>query len=69
MATTKQDESVTSARTLPDTRGWRRWPSDRVRAVMEQVDDSTELWDSMADELAEREHEHEVRVLNGGILP
>jgi hypothetical protein len=36
---------------------------------MEQLDDSTELWDDMADELAEREHELEVRVLNGGILP
>ncbi len=58
-----------TARTVPDVHGWRRWPSDRVRATIELLDDSTELWDAMADELAERDHEHEVRVLNGGVLP
>ena len=26
---------------------------------MDQIDDTTELWDDMADELAEREHEYE----------
>jgi hypothetical protein len=52
-----------------DTRGWRRWQSARIEAVMAQIDDSSELWDDMANELTEREHEHQVRVLNGGILP
>lgn len=51
------------------TRGWRRWPSERIEKALEQVDDSTELWDQMSDELAERQHEHEVRILNGGVLP
>lgn len=52
-----------------DTRGWRRWPSDRIEKALEHIDDSTDLWDKMSDELSEREHEYETRVLNGGVLP
>lgn len=52
-----------------DTRGWRRGPSERIETAMTQIDDSTELWDNMANELTEREHEDQVRILNGGVLP
>lgn len=52
-----------------DTRGWRRWPSERIEAAMTQIDDSTQLWDDMSNELIEREHEDQVRILNGGVLP
>ena len=48
---------------------WCRWPSARIAAALEELDDSTELSDAMQDELAEREHEHELRVNNGGVLP
>lgn len=54
---------------LIDVTGWRRWPASRIEAVMERIDDSTELWDLMGDELDKRDHEHDVRVLNGGVLP
>lgn len=54
---------------LIDVAGWRRWPADRIQAVMERIDDCTELWDSMGEELDQRDHEHDVRVLNGGVLP
>lgn len=54
---------------LIDVSGWRRWPSGHILAVMERIDDSTELYDSMGEELDKRDHEHDVRVLNGGVLP
>jgi hypothetical protein len=28
MATTKREECVTTAGTIPTTRGWRRWPTE-----------------------------------------
>lgn len=62
-------ESSNDTATTLDTRGWRRWPSERIETAMTQIDDSTQLWDDMANELTEREHEHQVRILNGGVLP
>lgn len=52
-----------------DVTGWRTWPSDRLEAALDVVDDSTALWDAMSDEIAQRDHEHRTRVNNGGILP
>jgi hypothetical protein len=43
--------------------------TDKLRSVLQQLDDSTELWDEVADEIAEREHEGDVRRMNGGVLP
>lgn len=54
---------------LIDVKGWRRWPTDSIQAVLARIDDSTELFDSMGEELDKRDHEHDVRVLNGGVLP
>lgn len=54
---------------LIDVAGWCRWSADRIQEVIERIDDSTALWDSMCDELDKRDHEHDVRVLNGGVLP
>lgn len=43
----------------PDFAGWRTWPDEAISAAMEQLDDSTTLWISMADELAERDYERD----------
>lgn len=48
---------------------WVTMPTDVLQAALEGLDDSTELWDAVADELAEREHSAEVQINNGGILP
>lgn len=52
-----------------DVAGWRTWPTDRLTAALDVIDDSTALWDAMADEIAQRDHEHATRVNNGGVLP
>lgn len=52
-----------------DVAGWRTWPTARLDAALDRIDDSTALWDDMSDELAERDHEHQTRINNGGILP
>jgi len=48
---------------------WRAMPSHKLRTILEVLDDSTDAWDTVADELAEREHEWETRRNNGGIRP
>lgn len=48
---------------------WCRLPTQELRDAVERLDDSTELYDQVRDEIAEREHEADVRRMNGGVLP
>lgn len=60
------------------SQAWRRWPTVRLEAVLNHildrpVDDSTDLYDAISEEISEeideREHDADVRRLNGGVLP
>lgn len=48
---------------------WRRWPSQAIRRALDLVPDDHQLYDDMADELDERDHEVDVRRMNGGVMP
>ncbi|AKI28645.1 hypothetical protein GTE6_3 [Gordonia phage GTE6] len=52
-----------------DADRWRRWATPAVERCLAAVPDDHPLYDDLADELAERAHEADVRRMNGGVLP
>lgn len=52
-----------------EPRGWRKWPTATLENVLDGMDDSTELYDKVQDELDKRHADHEVKVNNGGVMP
>lgn len=76
---TPVDIAADAAEALADKRpngwkAWGRWPSVRIEAVIEYLDDdeteeAIELKEHMLEELDQRDHEHRTRINNGGVLP